>query len=181
MINLITLLFAPSFLILTNYFDFKRLVLTYIFIAIIFMILSIIKKRKAEDFIVITIYLILLIVAYFSTSLEIVKFIPVLTSMVFVSIFIHATINKKEIILRFTQKFYPKQLSDAEIMYLKNGDFYWAIALFVYMLLLFSVVLIGNDTLWAILSSIGWYAYFAFILTLQILYGKLYATKMYTK
>jgi len=49
------------------------------------------------------------------------------------------------------------------------------------MLALFSVVLMGNDMLWAILSSVGWYIYFIIILTIQILYGKLYATKMYTK
>lgn len=101
--------------------------------------------------------------------------------MVFVSIFIHATINKTEIIFRFTKKFYTKQLSDKEVLYLKNGDLYWAIALFIYMLALFSVVLMGNDMLWAILSSVGWYIYFIIILTIQILYGKLYATKMYTK
>jgi len=181
MINLITLLFAPSFLILTDYFDFNKLVLAYIIVAIIFMILSIIKKRKAEDYIVISIYLVLLMVAYFSTSLNVVKYIPIFTSMVFVSIFIHATINKTEIIFRFTKKFYTKQLSDKEVLYLKNGDLYWAIALFIYMLALFSVVLMGNDMLWAILSSVGWYIYFIIILTIQILYGKLYATKMYTK
>jgi len=112
MINLITLLFAPSFLILTDYFDFNKLVLAYIIVAIIFMILSIIKKRKAEDYIVISIYLVLLMVAYFSTSLNVVKYIPIFTSMVFVSIFIHATINKTEIIFRFTKKFYTKQRSD---------------------------------------------------------------------
>ncbi len=181
MINLITLLFAPSFLILTDYFDFNKLVLAYIIVTIIFMILSIIKKRKAEDYIVISIYLVLLMVAYFSTSLNVVKYIPIFTSMVFVSIFIHATINKTEIIFRFTKKFYTKQLSDKEVLYLKNGDLYWAIALFIYMLALFSVVLMGNDMLWAILSSVGWYIYFIIILTIQILYGKLYATKMYTK
>ena len=181
MINLFTLIFAPSFLVFIRYFDFKQTVLAYIFLSVLFFIVAYLKKRKAEDFIVISIYFILLIISYFSSDIKTIKFIPVFTSMVFVIFFIDGAINKKELILKLTQKFYPKQLSDAEVAYLKNGDYYWAISLFMYMLLLVSTILYGNNTSWAILSSVGWYIYFGVVLTIQILYGKLYAIKMYLK
>lgn len=181
MTNLFTLLFAPSFLVLVRYFEFKTVVLIYILLSLSFFIYSFFKKKKAEDFIVITIYLVLLSVAYFSSSFETVKFIPIFVSMIFVALFIDATINKKHLILKFTQRFYPKKLCDPEVEFLKNGDFFWAISLSLYLIATIVVLFFASDITWAIVTSAGWYIYFAVTLTSQILYGKFYAIKMYSK
>jgi len=181
MTNLFTLLFAPSFLVLIRYFEFKTVVLVYILLSLSFFIFSFIKKKKIEDFIVVTIYLVLLTAAYFSSSFETVKFIPIFASMIFVALFIDAAINKKHLILKFTQRFYPKKLCDAEVEFLKNGDSFWAISLSIYLIITIIVLFLASDITWAIMTSIGWYIYFAITLTSQILYGKLYAIKMYSK
>ncbi|WP_321778432.1 hypothetical protein [Sulfurimonas sp.] len=180
MSSLFSLLFAPSFLILIRYFEFNAIVLLYILLSVIFFIYAYKKQKKLEDFIVIATYFVLLCIAYFSTSFNTIKFIPIFTSMIFVAIFIDAALHKKELILKFTKKFYKKPIPPAEINYLKNGDSFWAVALSLYMFILIGIVFLGNDLQWAFMSSIGWYIYFVLTLISQILYGKLYAIKMYS-
>jgi len=175
MSSIFTLLFAPSFLFFTHYFDFQSVVVTYIFLSLLLIIYSFFKKREPKEFIVLAIYFILLIFAYFSSSFLTVKFIPVLISTSFFIMFVDATINKRELIYSFTTKFYKKELSKKEIIYLKNGDFYWLVVLFINVLIQTILVFYATDTLWALYSSIGWYIYFFIALIFQILYGKLYA------
>ena len=104
MSSLFSLLFAPSFLILIRYFEFNAIVLLYILLSVIFFIYAYKKQKKLEDFIVIATYFVLLCIAYFSTSFNTIKFIPIFTSMIFVAIFIDAALHKKELILKFTKK-----------------------------------------------------------------------------
>jgi len=178
MSSLITLLFAPSFLLFTHFFLFENVVIIYIVIAVLLLAYAIVRKKKLEDFIILGIYLVLLFFAYFYESLSIVKFIPIFTTMAFFTLFAEAALKNKELILTLTKKFYKKNISLAEVEYLKSGDRYWAISIFVYMLIQIYLTLNANDTIWAIYSSLGWYVYFLIILGLQIIYGKVYAIKM---
>lgn len=178
MSSVLTLLFAPSFLLLIHYFDFKQIVLTYIVVSLIILIYALKQKKKIEDFVILGIYLILLTISYFYVSLETVKFIPVFTSMAFFTIFAESAIKKKELIYKLTQKFYKKELSDAESRFLKSGDAYWAISIFIYAVIQIVLVFNASDTIWALYSSIGWYIYFVATLGMQIIYGKIYAIKM---
>jgi hypothetical protein len=178
MSSLITLLFAPSFLFFIHYFHFKQVVLFYIAISLFLVLYAFWKKKKLEDFIVLSIYLFLLTFAYFFASIAIVKFIPVFTSMAFFTLFAQAALYKKELILKLTQKFYKKEFSNAEIEYLKLGDSYWAISILIYMIIQIILALWATDTVWAIYSSVGWYIYFLLILGIQIIYGRLYALKV---
>jgi len=180
MSSLFPLLFAPSFLLLIRLYDFKTITLIYILLTVTFLLFSIAKKKKREDFVISGIYLLLLSFAFFMDNFEFVKFIPVFTSITFFSIFTYAAYAKKEIIYKFTKKFYKKEMSDAEILFLKNGDKFWAVTMFIYTFIQVLIVYFGNDTLWAIYSSIGWYIYFVIALVIQILYGKLYAIKLYS-
>jgi len=181
MSNVLTLLFAPTFLILIKYFEFKTVSLVYIFLSLLFLFYTYLRKKAFEDFVIITIYLVLLLFAYSLDSFEVVKYIPVFSAMTFCLIFIHSYIKKNEIILKFTTRFYKKELSKGEILFLKEGDLFWAIAIFIYSMLLISLIYYNNDSLWAFFSSIGWYIYFIVVLSIQILYGKIYAIKMYSK
>jgi len=178
MSSVITLLFAPSFLLLIHYFEFKQIVLVFIALSLIFLSYAFIKKKKLEDFIILGIYLVLLTLAYFFSSIETVKFIPVFTSMAFLTLFAEAALHKKELIYKLTQKFYKKELSPQEVVYLRKGDAYWAFSIFIYMLIQVALVFFASDTVWALYSSLGWYAYFLFVLGLQIIYGKAYAIKV---
>ena len=180
MSSLLTLLFAPSFLILIQYFRFEKIVLIYILLSFLFLAYAYIKKKKSEDFVIITIYLLLLCFAYFYASFEAVKFIPVLTALTFSAIFTHASIKREELIFKFTTKFYKKELASDEIIFLKKGDSFWAIAIFIYAIFLLSLVYFSDDTMWAFFSSIGWYIYFFTTLLVQIIYGKIYAIKMHS-
>jgi len=180
MSSLITLLFAPSFLILIHYFDFKKIVSFYILLSLSFLLYAFFKKKKLEDFILLGIYLLFLGFAYFFVSMEAIKFISIFTAMAFFSLFAEAAIHKKELILKLTQKFYKKELTKGEIIFLKKSDLYWASSIFLYMLIQVIVVFYASDVLWAFFSSAGWYIYFVFILLIQILYGKTYAIKMYS-
>jgi hypothetical protein len=179
--SVLTLLFAPTFLILIQYFAFETVTLIYILLALFILYYAYLKKKKTEDLIVIGIYLLLLSVAYLSNSFEAVKFIPVLSAMTFFTIFAYASMKKSELIYKFTIRFYKKPLSDGEVIFLKNGDKFWAIAILFYALFLTSLIYYDNPILWAFFSSVGWYIYFVLTLTIQIFYGKLYAIKMYSK
>ena len=178
MSSVLTLLFAPSFLLLINYFDFKQIVLIYIFVLVLFLLYSLKQKKKLEDYIILGIYLVLLSIAYFYASFETVKFIPVFTSMAFFTIFAHSAIKKKELIYNLTKKFYKKELHEAESRYLKEGDLYWAISILLYTIVQVALIFTASDTVWALYSSVGWYIYFVLVLGLQIIYGKMYAVKM---
>lgn len=178
MSSVLTLLFAPSFLLLIHYFDFKQIVLVYIVLSLVFLIYALKQKKKIEDFIILGIYLVLLTISYFYVSIETVKFIPVFTSMAFFTIFAESAIRKKALIYKLTQKFYKKELSDAEVRFLKNGDTYWALSILLYAVVQVVVVFSASDAIWALYSSVGWYVYFVVTLGVQILYGKIYAIKM---
>jgi len=178
MSSVITLLFAPLFLLLIHYFEFKLIVLIFLVLSFILLIYVYIKKKKFEDFVILGIYLVLLTVSDFYTSLSTVKFIPVFTSMAFFTLFAQATFYKKELIYKLTQKFYKKKLSTEEVRYLKTGDLYWALSIFVYMVVQIGLVFCASDAVWAIYSSIGWYVYFVIVLGIQIIYGKAYAIKV---
>jgi len=178
--SVLTLLFAPSFLVLIQYFSFELIVLIYIVLSLVVLIYAYIKKKKAEDFVIITIYLVLLSIAYFTSSFQSVKFIPVFSAMTFFTIFAYGSMHKKELIFKFTKKFYKKDLGEAEILFLKEGDRFWAIAILIYAIFLLTLVYNADDKLWAFFSSVGWYIYFVLTLTIQIIYGKFYAIKMYS-
>jgi hypothetical protein len=98
----------------------------------------------------------------------------------FLSIFIDATINKRKFILKFTQKFYPKKLSEGEIAFLRDGDKYWIWAVSISTLMQFALTFY-DDVLWAFYSSVGWYIFFFLALIIQVLYGRLYAIRMHSK
>lgn len=181
MSNLLTLLFAPTFLILIHYFDFRSVALIYIGFSSAFLIYAFIKKEKLEDCVIISIYLLLLIFSYFYNSVETVKFIPVFTAMTFAFIFTYSAIKNHTAIYKFTTRFYKKKLSEGEVVFLKKGDAFWAVAIFIYALFLLYLALNSDDKIWAFFSSLGWYIYFVLVLSLQILYGKVYAIKMPTK
>ncbi len=178
MSSVLTLLFAPSFLLLIHYFDFKKIVLTYIVISLVVLIYAFKQKKKIEDFVILSIYLVLLTIAYFYVSLETIKFIPVFTSMAFFTIFAESAIKKRGLIYKFTQKFYKKEFSEAESRFLKSGDAYWAISILVYAIVQVALVFVASDAVWALYSSVGWYIYFGLILGVQIIYGRVYAIKM---
>jgi uncharacterized membrane protein len=178
MSSVLTLLFAPSFLLLIHYFDFKQIVLIYIILSVVFFIFSIVQKKKIEDFVILGIYLILLSFSYVYASLETVKFIPVFTSMAFFAIFAESALHKKELIYKLTKKFYKKKLSEQESLFLKSGDFYWAVSILLYAVIQIILVFQASDTVWALYSSIGWYIYFVLTLGVQIIYGRVYAVKV---
>ena len=181
MSSLLTLLFAPTFLIFIKFFDFQKVVIIYIVISLLFFAYALFKKKKAEDFYVLGIYLSILFIAYFNNDFATVKFIPVLSALAFFAIFAHSVVKKNELIYKFTTRVYKKQLSDGEILFLKQGDLFWSVAIFIYAMFLLSLVYFASDAVWAFSSSIGWYIYFGITLFVQVTYGKMYAIKMLTK
>jgi hypothetical protein len=181
MSNALALLFAPTFLISLNYFAFSNVVLFYLFLLVFFFLYKFFQKTSHKDLTIPSIYILLLALAYFSSSFEIIKFIPVLISATFFVLFVDATINKRALILNFTKKFYKKELSQAEEVFLKNGDSYWSAITLINTLIQLGLVFYENNTLWAFYSSVGWYIFFFISLIIQILYGRFYAIRLYSK
>lgn len=176
--NILTTFFAPAFIISLHYFEFKKVVLSYLLLSIILFIYTIIKKKQFKDFIIPIIYIMTLIFIYFYTNYKIIKFIPIIVSVMFFVFFLDATINKKELILKFTQKFYSKKLSHGEILFLKNGDLFWAIITCINVFIQSMLALQKNDVLWLFYNSIGWYIFFFISLLIQIIYGRFYAIRL---
>ncbi len=179
--KVLSLLFAPAFVILLHYFAFKKVVLIYLVLALIFFIYKVIKKASLKDMLMPTIYVVALSIAYYYSSLDAVKYIPVTLSMIFLLLFIDAYLNKKEMILGFTRKFYKKELSDNEIEFIKQGDGYWVVIMLINTVIHLYIINYSSNTIWAFYSSIGWYILFFVSLFIQILYGKFYASKMYNR
>ncbi len=180
MSNFLSILYAPLFIVLLYNFEFKLVVLLYLGFATIYFVYRYIKKETLKDLMLPSFYLISLLIAYIFSSIEIVKLVPVVVSAVFFVIFVDSCFNKKELIFKFTKKFYPKELDDWEVKYLKISDIYWAVVTFVNTAIQIFVVVYGDDLLWAFYTSVGWYIFFFIALAAQIIYGKVYAYKLYS-
>jgi len=179
MSNILSILFAPVFVILLHYFEFEIVVRAYLVVALLFFIYVSVTKQHTRELLMPTIYLVALVVANYFSSMEVVKFVPVTLSLIFFLLFVDAAYYKKHMILGFTKQFYRKELSDAEEAFVKNGDWYWAVVTFVNTLIQIYVIYNGDDILWAFYTSVGWYILFFVSLIVQIIYGKAYAVKMY--
>ena len=179
MTNLFSILFAPSFVIMLHFFEFRAVSIFYLGLAFVFFIYTYVKKETVRDMLMPSIYLVALSIAYYFSSFQTVKFIPVTLSIIFLALFIDAHYNKKEMVLGFTKRFYKKELSFEEEEFLKNGDGFWIYVMLINTLIQIYVVFYSSDIVWAFYTSVGWYIYFFISLLTQILYGKFYAIKMY--
>lgn len=124
--------------------------------------------------------LIFLVVAYYLTDLEVIKIIPVTISTLFFLLFLFSYLQEKKLVLKFTQKFYKKELSQDEIEYISSSDGYWMLVTFVNSVIQTVLALYGNTALWVFYVSVGWYVFFFFALIVQIFYGKLYVVQPYS-
>jgi len=179
MLNLLSILFAPVFVILLHYFEFESVVRSYLVVSVLFFIYSYSTKQHTRDMLMPTIYLVALLIANYFSSMEVVKFVPVTLSVIFFLLFVDAAYYKKHMILGFTKQFYRKELDEAEEAFVKNGDWYWAGVTCINTLIQIYVVFLGDNIIWAFYTSVGWYILFFVSLIMQIIYGKVYAVKMY--
>ncbi len=175
--NILSLVFAPMFVLLIHYFKFEDVTLIYLVLATIFFVYSFFKKISYRDMLMPSIYLVALSFAYYFSSIESVKYIPVTLSTIFLLLFIDSHLHKKYMILGFTKKFYSKELTYEEVQYLKNGDAYWVVVMLINTLIHLYVVNFTNDIIWAFYASVGWYILFFSALILQIVYGKIKVRK----
>jgi len=174
----INILFAPLFVLLIHYFEFRSVVLLYLVMAIVFFVYMYRKRDSFKDMIIPSLYVVILSIAYYFSSFETVKYIPVTLSSIFFLMFVDSHFNKKYMVLGFTQKFYKKDLKEEEIAFLKKGDFYWVFVMLINTLIHLYVVNFSNDIVWAFYSSVGWYVYFFGALIAQIIYGKVYGVQV---
>lgn len=171
-------LFAPAFVLLIHYFELRLVVFLYLLMAVGFFIYMYTKKSSFRDMIVPCMYVAVLSIAFYFSSLEMVKYMPATISSIFLLMFIDSHFNKKYMILGFTDKFYKRKLSQAEIEFLKRGDLYWVLVMLVNTVIHIYIVNFYDDIIWAFYSSIGWYIWFFICLIAQIAYGKVYGVKV---
>lgn len=177
----INILLAPLFVLLLHYFELRMVVLLYLFLSGIFFIYKFINKETYKDILLPSVYIVAFSIAYYFSSIQTVKYIPAILSIIFLFLFIDSHFNKKNMILSFTKKFYKKELKEAEVEFLKNGDAYWIIVMGINTLIHLYIVNFSSNEIWAFYSSIGWYILFFISLIIQIIYGKVYAVKMYSR
>ncbi len=166
------ILFAPMFVLLIHYFEFRSVVLLYLVISVGFFVYKYTKKDSYKDMIAPSLYVVILSLAYYFSSLDVVKYIPSTLSVIFTMMFIDSHINQKHMILAFTKKFYKKELKQKEIEFLKKGDLYWVFVMSFNTLIHLFIVNFSSDLVWAFYSSVGWYIYFFGALIAQIIYIK---------
>jgi len=179
--NFLTIIFAPMFVLLIHYFEFRSVVLVYLVFAIVYFIFKYFKKKSYKDMIIPSINIIILSIAYYFSSFQTVKYIPVTLSSIFLLLFIDAHFNKKYMILKFTKRFYHKALNEKEIEFIKKGDGYWVIVMLINTLIHLYIVNFCSDRVWAFYSSVGWYFLFFTALIGQIIYGKVYGVKVHSR
>jgi len=179
--NFFGLIFAPMFVVLLHYFEFESVVLLYLVMACGFFIYSYFKKERYKDMVLPSIYVVALSIAYYFSSFETVKYIPLTLSVIFLFLFIDSHYNKRNMILRFTKKFYSKELSFEEVEFLKKGDGYWVVVMLINTLIHLYVVNFTSDIVWAFYTSVGWYILFFVSLIIQIIYGKVFGVRLYSR
>jgi intracellular septation protein A len=175
----LNILFAPLFVLFIHYFEFKSVVLAYLVGALIYLVYKIKTNVSKRELISPILYVVLLGIAYSFSSIQAVKYMPTTLSAMFFIMFIDSHIHKKYMILDFTKQFYKKELQKSEIEFLKRGDLYWVFVMGLNTLIHIYIVNFCSDIIWAFYSSIGWYFYFFTALIFQILYGKIYGTKVH--
>lgn len=171
---IVSLLFAPTFVIAMYFFEFTSVAFFYTLFMLFYLIVSLVFKQDLKSISTPLIYFVFVLIAYMLSSMEFVKMIPALISFTFFMIFFLGFIRKKELILSFTKKFYKKDLDSKKEDFLRKSDGYWALVIFLNTLIQVVLVYTPNNELWAFYSSVGWYIYLAFALILQIVYEKIF-------
>lgn len=168
----LNIIFAPLFVLLIHYFEFRLVVLGYLVLALMFLFYMYSQKGSKKELITPILYVLILSVAYYFSSMSAVKYIPVTLSAIFTMMFVDSHINQKYMILGFTRKFYKKELKEEELEFLKRGDLYWVFVMSFNTFIHIYIVNFSSDIVWAFYSSMGWYFYFFACLLAQIVYGK---------
>ena len=88
--------------------------------------------------------IILFIIGYFDT-MEFLKIIPTLLSLLVFFFFLEAYVKKKKLILTYTQKFYKKELSVEKKMFLASSDGYWTGIILVHTLIQIALVFYAKN------------------------------------
>ena len=171
---IISLFFPPSFVISLYYFDFNSVAFVYCGFMLIYLIVSFLFKQDLKSVSTPLIYFSFVLIAYLFSSIEFIKMIPALISTTFFFVFLTAYLQKKELILSITKKFYKKELTDEKEVFLAASDIYWASIIFINTLFQIGLVFYENNELWAFYSSVGWYIYLAVALLFQVLYEKVF-------
>jgi intracellular septation protein A len=168
----LNILFAPLFVLLINYFELKDVVLVYFLIAIMYLFYCSIQRKKIVDIAIASMYVLVLGMAYYYSSIKMVKFIPTFLSVLFLIIFLNSHIKKKYMILDFTKIFYKRKLSKEQETFLQRGDLYWVFVMLINTIVHIYIVYNCSENFWAFYASIGWYGLFLSALGAQIIYGK---------
>ncbi len=166
------IVFAPLFVLLIHYFAFENVVLLYLCTAFFYLLWFLVKKKPVTDVIIVFIYIVILAIAYYFSSIKIVKFIPAILSLIFLVFFLDSHLNEKHMVLGFTKLFYKKELTQEQEAFLKRGDLYWVFFMLINAVVHLIVVYECSDNFWAFYASIGWYGLFFTALFAQIVYGK---------
>jgi len=173
----ISLLFAPSFLLFSTFYGFENVAFSYAVLMFLYLIFSLYKKTNLREISTPLIYFVFVFIAYFLTSMALVKTIPALISGGFFLFFLESYINRRETILKFAKRFYKKGFTQKEESYIAKSDKYWVFITLGNTLIQIALIFNNDDRLWAFYSSVGWYLYLFIALVIQIIYGKIYAFK----
>jgi hypothetical protein len=173
--TIVSLLFPPSFVISMYFFSFEVVAFVYAIVMFIYLVVVWYFSKTLKNVTTPLIYFLFVLTAYMVQSISFVKLIPALISASFFLFFLGAYIQKKEIILKMTKKFYNK-LSEDQEAYIAKGDGYWAFVIFLNTLIQIFLVFYNNNEMWAFYSSVGWYIFLFIALILQIVYGQIYNT-----
>lgn len=168
----ISFAFPPSFVICMYFFGLKSVTFWFAVFMFIYLLVLVWTKSSLAEIATPFIYFIFLMIAFIFNSIEFVKLIPVLISAGFFLLFVTAYVQKRELILKFTKKFY-KKLTIKDERYIARSDGYWAFVTLANTLIQLALVFYDDNKLWAFYSSIGWYGFMFIALALQIAYGKL--------
>ncbi len=173
----ISVLFPPTFVIFMHFFGFEKVALAYAVFMFLYLILSLVMKQDLKTISTPLIYFAFIVLAYLLSSMEFVKLIPALISASFFLFFLNGYLQKKQLILTITKKFYNK-LTEEKEQYIAKSDGYWAFVIFLNTVIQVSLVFYDNNELWAFYSSVGWYIFMFFALFAQIMYGSFYSLRV---
>jgi len=172
--NFLSLAFAPLFVLSLRFVSFEKASSIFAIVLLIYLLVSLKTKQSLKVIGVPAVYFIFVVLAYYFSSMELIKMIPALISASFFALFLNAFLQKHSIVLRMMQTFYKKELSAERKEFIAKSDGYWSAVLLLNTLIQIFFIFYPNELVWAFYSSVGWYLLLFTALILQIVYGEIF-------
>ena len=173
MINVIvSLIYAPTLLLLLNLFEFRNVCITLIIFSAAWLLALLVTNKGGRDRYFPLLYLALGIAGLFFQDINLLKLLPLLLALIFTAIAFLASWRKEPFILEVARRFSRHTISSEEEAYIRQSSKFWLLLFCLNAGIHVLVLVHPNVYYWAFYTSVGWYGIFLLGALLQYLHRR---------